>query len=560
MLLRLVLLLATYWGFVATSPAAPTVTLDNATITGVASGLVNKWLGIPFALPPTGNLRLQLPQPIPPYNTNYSATAYGFACPQQAVPIINSPGLPAKVLDYLANTIYNIAIPGSEDCKLDFECFCARGATPESNLPVVVYIFGGAFQLGGTNIYDGAAIVNKAIDLNVPAVYVSMNHRPSAFGFLASKEVKEAGVGNLGLQDQRQAMRWVQKYISAFGGDPTRVTFWGESSGAMSIALHMVTNGGNTEGLFRAAYLESGAPISVGDITHGQVYYDFIVDQTGCASSSDTLQCLREVPYNTLMDAVNQTPTFFGYQGSLLAWMPRVDGVFLTANPQDLLLQGSVANIPFIISSCDDEGSLFSFGSRNITLVYHHVVLITLIYSISSTNSQFEEYIQTHWLPNTPSAAIQPLMEYYPDDITQGSPFDTGVLNALTPQFKRIAAFQTDATFQAPRRFLLEQLSGRQNTWASLNKRLKTVPFLGSFHSSDSSNMYGEGDMASRLVRFVTNLDPNGVGDLEWPMWTSSTPNLLTFLEGLIPQEITQDTYRAEGMAYLNQMYLQYPI
>ncbi|KAG0695870.1 Alpha/Beta hydrolase protein [Suillus ampliporus] len=544
MLLRIVLLLATCWGFVSTSAstntAAPTVTLDDATVTGIASGRVNMWLGIPFALPPTGNLRLQLPQLIPPYNTNYSAAAYGFSCPQQAMTIPSAPNLPAEVIAYLT-TMITVTNPSSEDC-LTLNVFAPADATPESNLPVVAYVFGGAFAIGDTSLYDGSAIVNKSIDLNVPAVYVSMNHRISAFGFLASQEVKDAGVGNLGLQDQRQAMRWIQKYIRAFGGDPTKVTLWGESSGAMAIALHMVVNGGDTEGLFRAAFLESGAALSIGDITHGQVYYDFIVDQTGCKGSSDTLQCLREAPYDTIMAAVDQTPNFFGYQGLLLAWMPRVDGVFLTANPQDLLLQCVVANIPFIISSCDDEGTVFSLSSLNIT-----------------ADSQFEEYIQTYWLPNATSAEIQPLMRYYPADVAQGSPFDTGVLNAITPQYKRIAAFQSDAMLQGPRRFFLQQLSGRQNTWASLNKRLKTIPFLGAFHASDVLNMYGEGDMASRLLRFVTTLDPNGVGDLEWPMWTSSSPNLLTFLDGPIPQVITQDIYRTQEMAYLHHLYLKYP-
>lgn len=66
--------------------------------------------------------------------------------------------------------------------------------------------------------------------------------------------------------------------------------------------------------------------------------------------------------------------------------------------------------------------------------------------------------------------------------------------------------------------------------------------------------------MASYLVRFVTNLDPNGPGDLQWPMWTTSSPNLLTFLDGVIPQTITQDTYRAEAIAYLIDLALQYPI
>jgi hypothetical protein len=76
----------------------------------------------------------------------------------------------------------------------------------------------------------------------------------------------------------------------------------------------MVTNGGNPEGLFRAAFMESGSPIPVGDITDGQGYYDFIVDQTGCAGSSNTLQCLREVPYDKLMNAINQTPNILSYQ------------------------------------------------------------------------------------------------------------------------------------------------------------------------------------------------------------------------------------------------------
>ncbi|KAG2125805.1 Alpha/Beta hydrolase protein [Suillus clintonianus] len=539
-------LLGTYCGLVATSPfnnnVAPTVTLDNATITGVASGSVNKWLGIPFALPPIGSLRFQLPTPIPPYNTNYSATAYGPACPQQALTLPIPPGLPAETLDYLTNTIYNIVIPSAEDC-LTLNVVVPADATPESNFPVVVWIFGGGFETGATSLYDGSAIVNKAIDLNLPTVYVSMNYRLTAFGFLASEEVKQAGVGNLGLQDQRQAMRWIQQYISAFGGDPTKVTIWGESAGAISVALHMVTNGGDTEELFRAAFMESGSPIPVGDITHGQGYYDFIVNQTGCAGSSDTLDCLRDVPYDTLMDVVNQTPNLFSYQSLAFVWLPRVDGVFLTANPQDLVLQGSVANIPFITGDCDDEGTLFSLSSLNITM-----------------DSQFQEFLQTYWYPNAPIPAVQQLMEYYPEDITRGSPFNTGPLNALTTQFKRIAAFQGDTVFQAPRRFFLEQRSDQQNTWAFLSKRLKAVSILGSFHTSDLSNVYNGGDMASYLVRFVNNLDPNGVGDLTWPKWTSNSPNLLTFLDGLIPQEITQDTYRAEEMAYMTNMSLQYPI
>ncbi|OJA15469.1 hypothetical protein AZE42_10478, partial [Rhizopogon vesiculosus] len=147
---------------------------------------------------------------------------------------------------------------------------------------------------------------------------------------------------------------------------------------------------------------------------------------------------------------------------------------------------------------------------------------------------------------------------YMINDPTQGSPYDTGTANAFSVQFKRIASIQGDAAFQAPRRFFLQQRSGSQSTWAFLSKRLKSVPVLGSFHSSDLSNVYGGGDMASYLVRFVTNLDPNGSGTLAWPTWTTSSPNLLTFLDGQTTQQITQDTYRSDAITYMINMNLEY--
>ncbi|KIJ04426.1 hypothetical protein PAXINDRAFT_22286 [Paxillus involutus ATCC 200175] len=267
------------------------------------------------------------------------------------------------------------------------------------------------------NRYNGIVIVEKAISLGVPVVYVSINYRLNAFGFLASQEVKDAGVGNLGLRDQRLALYWIQKYICAFGGDPTKVTI----AGAVSVGLHMVTNDGNPEGLFRAAFMQSGSLLPADDILQGQKYYDALVSETGCSSAPDTLQCLREAPYEALLDAVNQSPSLYSYQSLVLTWQPRVDGVFLTDDPQKLVQQGSVADVPFVTSDCDDEGTLFSFSTLNITPVN--------------------------------------------DFISPGSPFDTGVLNAITPQFKRIAAFQGDVIFQAPRRLLLHHRSGKQPLW-----------------------------------------------------------------------------------------------
>jgi len=89
---------------------------------------------------------------------------------------------------------------------------------------------------------------------------------------------------------------------------------WGESAGAISASLHMLANEGNTEGLFRAAFMESGAPIPIGDITNGQKYYDALVADTGCSGAPDTLACLRTVPYAKLKASINKSPGIFAYQ------------------------------------------------------------------------------------------------------------------------------------------------------------------------------------------------------------------------------------------------------
>ncbi|THU87322.1 carotenoid ester lipase precursor [Dendrothele bispora CBS 962.96] len=522
--------------------AGPSVTLDSATVTGTTLLGVDKFLGIPFAEPPTGNNRFRLPVPIPAYTTSFSATAMGPACPQQAIDLPLLSGIPADVTDFIVNTAFGVIFPDDEDC-LTINVVRPAGTAPGAKLPVVAWIFGGGFELGSPQMYDGATIVSRSIQLGEPVIYVSMNYRVTAFGFLASQEVKDAGVGNLGLQDQREALRWVQKYIGAFGGDPTKVTIWGESAGAISVSLQMLANGGDTEGLFRAGFMQSGSPIPVGDITNGQPYYDALVQQTGCSGSADTLQCLREVPYATLKAAVDASPGIFSFQSLKLAWLPRADGVFLTDHPQKLVQQGKIAKIPIISGDCDDEGTLFSISTLNVT-----------------TNAQVRDYMKTVFLPSISNSDLDDLLTAYPQDITQGSPFDTGILNAVSPQFKRFASFQGDAVFQAPRRFFFENLDGKQPIWAFLSKRLKGTPILGSFHASDILNVYGGGGMADYLIRFATNLDPNGNTGISWPQYSQVSPTLLTFIDGLIPQILTQDNYRVDAMKTITQVLLTNPV
>jgi len=297
----------------AGSPSSnPEVHLDDGLFVGFQKGRTDNFLGIPFALPPTGDRRLRQPEPVDHYVGTHYVQAYGKSCPQQALTLPNPPDSKLiGAIGKIVNQVYEVATPADEDC-LTINVVKPSSATPDSRLPVLVWIFGGGFEVGGTStpIYDGALIVGRSIDLKQPVIFVSMNYRLSAFGFLPGKEVKDQKVGNLGLQDQRLALKWIQTYITEFGGDPSKVTIWGESAGAISVSLHMLTNKGDQEGLFRGAVMQSGGPIPVGNIENGQQYYDHMIRETGCRGQPDTLDCLRRIPYATFKRAMDSSPNF----------------------------------------------------------------------------------------------------------------------------------------------------------------------------------------------------------------------------------------------------------
>ncbi|TFK78060.1 alpha/beta-hydrolase [Polyporus arcularius HHB13444] len=201
----------------------PTVTLDEATVIGQPNGTVIKYLGLPFAQPPIGDLRLRLPKPAPPYTGTINATAFGNQCIQKTPAPISLPStVPAAVGTYIAGFLARQDVPFSEDC-LNLNVIVPADAHPESKLPVAVWIYGGGFEIGSNAVEPGEVVVSRSIEIGHPVIFVAMNYRLGAFGFLGGSEVKDAGVANLGLHDQREALRWIQKYISAFGGDPEKV-------------------------------------------------------------------------------------------------------------------------------------------------------------------------------------------------------------------------------------------------------------------------------------------------------------------------------------------------
>lgn len=246
----------------------------------------------------------------------------------------------------------------------------------------------------------------------------------------------------------------------------------------------MVSNGGNTEGLFRAAFCLSGAPIPVGSILHGQSEFDAVSKAVGCTGINKTLACMRLVPYQcefpastsenpadlsfaALKYAIDQTAGIFAQQSLHLAWLPRVDGIFLTQPPFNSVETGAYAKIPMVSGDCDDEGTLFALTSAPSIV----------------TDQQAIDYIHYNYAPNATAQEVADVALLYPSDPVQGSPYGTGYLNQLTPQFKRIASFTGDLVFQGPRRHFLNFASKTQNTWSYTYRRGKAAPFIGSFHS-----------------------------------------------------------------------------
>ncbi|KAI9443553.1 carotenoid ester lipase precursor [Lactarius indigo] len=508
-------------------PKDPEVKLGSGNFIGIEKGKTHQFLGIPFAHPPTGDRRLRRPEAIQEYEGfNYTVQKYGNSCPQQAFTLSKAFDKVPQVAGTI-NRIYSNIMHDAEDC-LNVNVVKPADANPDSNYPVLVWIYGGGFEIGGPSTYDGGKVVERSIELKQPVIY----------------EVKEAEVGNLGLQDQRVALRWVQKYISKFGGDPSKVTIWGESAGAISVAMQMITNGGNNEGLFRGAVMQSGGPIPVGDIKNGQRYYDFMVEKTGCQGRADTLDCLRKVPYTTYKKAMDESPNMFSYQALILAWLPRVDGIFLREPPQHSVLRGNVAKVPMITGNCDDEGSLFSLSSANITQVY--ILLV--------------------------DKEIDVLLTHYPDDQRAGSPFDTGYNNVFSPQFKRIAALQGDFVFHSPRRLLLEKVAKTQPSWGFIHKRGKDIPFAGATADVPTSSSTGRisvnsfamleptqlSDLLNHIIFFTNKLDPNGnSGSGPKP----SKPKALIFQDDIyFPRVIGDDNYRTDAMQFMKNISLIRPI
>jgi carboxylesterase type B len=213
---------------ITTVLAAPSARIKDGLIMGSTTNTVDSFLGVPFADPPVGNLRLRRPQRLSKSLGTFNATTIPRACPQKALtgelPILKT--LPTEVA-YIY-TSYNTTIPVTgEDC-LTLDIRRPANVSADAKLPVLFWIYGGALEDGATVINDQSVVVARSVEVGEPIIVVSVNYRLNTFGFLGGKELKAEGNTNLGLRDQRLALEWVQENIKAFGGNPDKVTLWGQ--------------------------------------------------------------------------------------------------------------------------------------------------------------------------------------------------------------------------------------------------------------------------------------------------------------------------------------------
>jgi para-nitrobenzyl esterase len=339
---------------------APRVRVAQGELQGLRQGNVDAFLGVPYAAAPTGANRWRAPLALQPWRGVRSARRFAPSCEQTLMPHGVGPWSPE----------YMVHGPVSENC-LYLNVWTPAGRT--HLLPVMVWIPGGAFISGSGSvpIYDGRHLAAHGI------IVVTINYRLGIFGFFTdpalvaeAKRLREPP-GNWGLQDMIAALRWVQRNIRAFGGDPRAVTIAGQSAGA--IAVQELLTSPLAAGLFARAIAESGLPNSLPTPSLSTA------ERAGAAfaraKGAPTLAALRALPASQLAStAAPMTSPLI---------MPIVDGTVLPAAPERRLAAGQFARIPVLLGLNADESTGFHANPTRLTRAAWHGELRKLFASLA---------------------------------------------------------------------------------------------------------------------------------------------------------------------------------
>ena len=491
------------WAFVLsvlavdTATGADVVEIDSGWIEGEADVRypgVRVYLGIPYAAPPVGDRRWRPPEPVQPWSGIRPCTAFGPSCPQ-----------PPSILR---------PVPG----PYDEDCLYLNVWTPADQstdrLPVMVWIHGGGFTIGSANqdLYHGAALAAEGV------VVVTINYRLGPFGFLAhprlSAESPEGISGNYGLLDQVAALQWVQRNITAFGGDPGNVTIFGESAGSVSVACLLVSP--LSKGLFHRAILQSGTADGVRTpctAEQGDSMEDVglaVAERLGLGADAGAA-ALRAVAPDDLLAAADAKVGLFG-KGT--KFWPCVDGHVLPAPPGELFAAGAFHDVPIMIGSNADEGSIFQKKQLRIQRPRGYRFLLRRAFGDRGDE-------------------VEAMFPIGPDE-------------DVAEQVNRVV---TISCFTAPTRRLARQLANGRTHSTYRYYFTRACPAavakgVGAAHGVEIPYVFGTGmrglgfvaedDRLSQMmrrtwVRFAATGDPNG-GDLPaWPVYAADDETCMVF-------------------------------
>ncbi|KAF2899652.1 hypothetical protein ILUMI_06512 [Ignelater luminosus] len=321
----------------------PQVTIKYGTLRGqylstIKGRLFSSFTSIPYAKPPVGELRFQVSQPVEPWHGILDASQAHPVCPQ-----VN---------------LSNNTLSGDEDC-LYLNVYTPQLSFPFIKLlPVMIFVHGGSFLSlnANRNQFDPSILLDKDIVLVVP------NYRLGVLGFLSYGD--EILPGNNGLKDQNLAIKWTKENIIYFGGNPNAITLFGQSAGAASVHLHMLSP--LSRDLIHGVISESGNALSKWALAlrnEGQILTKRLAQSFNCPThtSYEIMECLKKIDAYDLINARNL------FEWNIIPLLrfrpviePNVEGAFLTEHPADIIKSGKAANVPFLVGFNSEDGTFQS--------------------------------------------------------------------------------------------------------------------------------------------------------------------------------------------------------
>jgi para-nitrobenzyl esterase len=504
------------------------VQLADGRLEGYVHEGVEHYLGVPYAKPPTGDLRWRPPQSPEPWNGVLQVKGNPDRC-TQPVPLTNS-------------------LSGREDCLyLNIWTPAQKSSEP---MPVMVWIHGGGFIVGQGSYsdHDGMTLAQRG-----GVVVVTMNYRLGVFGFLAHNALLEEDpgqptTGNYGVQDQTAALRWVRDNIAAFGGDPDKITLFGQSAGGVSVCAQLASP--HAAGLFHRAVIQS-APCAtpMSSLAAVAKLGQKVSAGLGCDTDEDELACMRRHSAEEV-SAIHPPDPTFGFSEDYALWWPVLDGTVLPQQFLDAFEAGQFNQVPVISGYTQDEASL----------------LIWLSHNLRFKPLRAEDYPErVAYLVGSDDLAGQ-VLDRYP-------------LSNYESAFDAFTDAYSDGFFTCLTRWQTAALAAHTPTW-SYRFDYADAPFfipwardLGAYHAAEIQYVFGrrmsitgrdfaprEADLADSMmgywVQFARRGDPNGAGREPWPRYDETEPTLLFDLQNSVAREVDRGACEFwRGLPYLRPAY-----